>query len=282
MDFINQSKDVFKRIHPSGAETCVKTVDAISEEKSTVFISSSAGCPLKCKFCHLTIKDHKYKPLSPEEIVSNTVETINWAAEINPKIKEKKIKLSWMGMGDASFIIGDVKACSDTILGEVGIELDKIDLSTALPTSASHWSMGQLKYLQESYGDKFRLFYSLFSGYAGTRAYMLPRTHSQYKAMQLFADYDLKVIAHQIYLEGVNDSRVEVNQLLDFVDEHFDTISELRILRYNECENSWWYESTKYRDIIHSLREDTTVPLKLQESPGKEIKAACGMFHELR
>jgi adenine C2-methylase RlmN of 23S rRNA A2503 and tRNA A37 len=82
-------------------------------------------------------------------------------------------------------------------------------------------------------------------------------------------------------LNCVNDSDEEVSSLIDFVNINADVIRELRVLRYNECENSWWFESERYEEIVDRLRREVTVKVKAQESPGKEIKAACGMFHKL-
>lgn len=281
MDFINKENDVFKRIHHSKAETCIKTVDAISTEKSTVFISSSIGCPLKCKFCHLTIKNHRYSKLSEDEIVNNTVSTVNWASSITKKIKEKDLKLSWMGMGDAFFSLPIVLHASQKILASTDSRgLDKIDVSTALPKQITDEDFNIIKSIDYYYKD-VRWFYSLFSVNENTRRYMIPNTHTVHDAIDIFRRNTTKIIAHQIWLDGVNDSKEEVNDLINFVNNNSDVIRELRVLRYNECDNSWWFESNHYEDIMGKIRADVNVPIKEQISPGKEIKAACGMFHRL-
>ena len=53
--------------------------------------------------------------------------------------------------------------------------------------------------------------------------------------------------------------------------------SELRILRYNECDNSPYKESDKF-DYIVKYFHDNLSKVKYQISAGSEIKAACGQF----
>lgn len=279
MKHVNKAKDVFKIVHENREETCVKTVDSISTEKSTVFISSSVGCPLKCKFCHLTMKGHKYKPLSRKQITENTINTVNWAGTVNPRITEKNLKLSWMGMGDAFFNLNNTLRCSEDIMKRVDVAgLDKVDISTALPKSVTKCDVALVNKIKARYGSKVRWFYSLFSAVEGTRDYMIPNTHTPTAAVELFEEMDVSVIAHQTFLDGVNDSEEEVKAIVDFVNTHKDVITQLRVLRYNTCEAAWWYESERYSEIVKYLQENLEVELKLQDSPGKEIKAACGMF----
>lgn len=279
---LNNNDEVFKVIHESGNETCVKTVDAISTTKSTVFISSSVGCPLKCKFCHLTIKDIKYRKLEPSTIREDTLYGIKYAASETPKIGAKDIKLSWMGMGDAFFNLQTVLDVSGEILTSSGTKgLDKIDISTALPSHTSDVDMETYSRVVEKYGErKVRLFYSLFSANRDTRNYMIPNTHTIEEAVNLFRSHGVRVIAHQIFIDGVNDSAREVEELVDFVNRNADVFTELRVLRYNSCGNSWWYESVNYDGIMSVIHETCKLPIKSQVSPGKEIQAACGMFHD--
>lgn len=280
----NNNNEVFKTIHQSGNETCVKTVDDISKEKSTVFISSSVGCPLKCKFCHLTIKDIKYKKLHPSTILDNTIQGIRYASSITPKIQEKYLKLSWMGMGDAFFDLQAVLDNTDQIINSSDTKgLDKIDISTALPSHITGVDIQTYLEIVKKYGQtNVRLFYSLFSSDDNIRGYMIPNTHDVNKAVELFRMYGLRVIAHQIFIDGVNDKVSQVDNLINFVNKNQDVFSEFRVLRYNSCKNSWWYESERYDSIMETVYEKCVIPIKSQVSPGKEIQAACGMFHNKR
>ena len=114
---------VSKYIHEDGSETAIKTVKSIQSilnpltnkienretdrNKYSIFISVSVGCFMKCKFCHLTIKNSKYLKLEEEHILSNIKEAMLDVINFNADIKNKFVKLSWMGMGDA-FIHYDI------------------------------------------------------------------------------------------------------------------------------------------------------------------------------
>jgi len=282
---VNDNRDVVKGVCDRGSETCVKSVDEVSTEKSTVFISSSVGCPMKCKFCHLTINDTKYQSLSQEEIEANTIDAVGMAGYWNNDIMNRTLKLSWMGMGDAmlhpeiildasSWIIDILEDCED-VKG-----LQRIDVSTVMPKSVS---FNDMEYVSRLYKimdkDGFRMFYSLFSAIPETRDYMIPNCKSAEDAMQMFREAGMTVTIHQIFIEGVNDNIDEVNAMIEFVNDNKDVIDEFRVLEYNEADNSWWFESACYGAIGEHLMYRLQVPVKFQVSPGKEIKAACGMFN---
>ena len=111
--------------------------------------------------------------------------------------------------------------------------LDKVDISTALPKSVTSETFELVEAINNQYLNKVRWFYSLFSANKATRNYMIPNTHNIPTAMELFRDSGIKVIVHQIFLEGVNDSELEIQNLAEFVNDNKDVISQLRVLRYN-------------------------------------------------
>ena len=73
---------VSKFIHDNGDETAIKCVPSQStvldraagtvrvvetdRQKGSLFISSSVGCYMKCRFCHLTTKDSVFRRLSTD------------------------------------------------------------------------------------------------------------------------------------------------------------------------------------------------------------------------
>lgn len=71
-NFISEEKTVTKYVHEDGSETAIKhwgscqqIVNPLNQEmetvlndrnKYTIFISTTRGCFMECKFCHLTMK----------------------------------------------------------------------------------------------------------------------------------------------------------------------------------------------------------------------------------
>ena len=105
---------VSKYIHEDGSETAIKLVKSVQSvlnpitneietresdrNKYSIFISSSVGCFMKCKFCHLTMKNAKHIKLPEEQVLSNLKEAMEDIINFNPDIKNRYVKLSWMGM----------------------------------------------------------------------------------------------------------------------------------------------------------------------------------------
>ena len=125
MTTINNNFDVFrtgdgtvsKYIHEDGSETAIKLVKSIQNivnpltkeievrktdrNKYSIFISSSVGCYMACKFCHLTLKNAKHIKITEDVVFENLKEAILEKMEFNPELATRYVKLSWMGMGDA-------------------------------------------------------------------------------------------------------------------------------------------------------------------------------------
>ncbi len=103
---------VSKYIHEDGSETAIKIVKSVQNilnpitkeietrksdrNKYSIFISSSVGCYMKCKFCHLTLKNSKHIKIDTARVLSNIKEALEDVVLFNPEITTRYIKLSWM------------------------------------------------------------------------------------------------------------------------------------------------------------------------------------------
>ena len=88
--FRTEDNTVSKYIHDDGSETAIKMVKSVQNifnpltneiesresdrNKYSVFISSSVGCFMKCKFCHLTLKNSEFIKLEEDQIFNNLKE----------------------------------------------------------------------------------------------------------------------------------------------------------------------------------------------------------------
>ena len=169
--------------------------------------------------------------------------------------------------------------------------LDGIDISTCMPASTKRgWQhqygllndeLRQFKLNPASKGrSPLRLFYSLHSVYPKVRQTIMPNTAfcwslKDIDSLRSFSDwYGIDVIFHHILLDGINDTMAHVKRLVEVVST---TGMELRFLRYNECDNSPYKESSKFDEIVKYCAEHLP-KIKYQVSAGSEIKAACGQF----
>ena len=300
---------VFKYIHNDGSETCIKTVPScnnklnnegivvpyeIDRNKFTVFLSTSVGCPIGCKFCYLTVKKYPYFKLTANQIINNFKESfLNFIKENN--VRDKYLKLSFMGMGDAFLLEkSDISSIIIEILYFVLEEnkfcegVDSIDISTTLPKYKSEMIYCfeyLMEYVKNNYninpktnGSIIRLFYSLHA--CENRKELIPhsyfdKTEEAFKHLRKFQNSGVDIIIHQMFLEGVNDSFYEIKELK----KHMNIIPnvEIRCLRFNKCPNSM-YEESKHFDFIVWIYTKLFKKVKYQVSAGSEIKAACGQF----
>jgi 23S rRNA (adenine2503-C2)-methyltransferase len=319
-----RSKDgqVSKYVHDDGSETAIKTVSScgnivnkitgnvepveVDRNKFTVFMSSSVGCPVKCKFCYLTVKKFPYHKLNFMEIYSNVREALSQEMKDKPEIGDKYIKFSFMGMGDAlllppedvrelSLMLCDVATSRHIVNGKTKaspvLGIDGIDISTCMPVGTKRgWQYhygtlnDELRKFSKNPSSKgrssLRLFYSLHGAYANVRRDLMPNTryswsYADIKDLLAFRDwYGVDIIFHHMLLAGINDNITNVKKLVDVVKS---AGIELRFLRYNECTSTPYRESSKFDEIVKYC-SDRLPLVKYQTSAGSEIKAACGQF----
>jgi adenine C2-methylase RlmN of 23S rRNA A2503 and tRNA A37 len=322
--FITDDGSVAKFIHRDGSETAIKVVKSCSNfrdpttgriktewvdrRKYSVFISASLGCYMRCKFCHLTIKGSAYRKLQAEQVVANVKEAIIAEVARRPEIRERYVKLCWMGMGDAvnqpEMVVEATLELMDWLMAnDYAKGLDCVDLSTVLPAVGDDWiehfvrlnrelerypinpesfRIEQAKvatHKQYEHRTRFRLFYSLHSAVQTTRELMVPNALPLSEAVPLlkrFAEAGPNLLLHTVFVEGLNDGLEEVGALLTFVQEHFPE-NELRVLRYNHCDRSPYREMHSLDQALVRLA-DGHARFKLQTSAGKEVSAACGQF----
>lgn len=309
-----QDGQVSKYIHDDGSETAIKTVSSCGNEvnkitgniipvevernKFSVFVSSSVGCPVGCKFCYLTVKKCPYHKLSPSQIFNNVAEALSEEIKVKPELRKKYLKLSWMGMGDA-FLLDPkdlVAVTSDMVQWIIGDKnfahgLDGVDISTTVPKENTGWPHLMAKLNDGLYGrfkqnpdnrgrSTVRLFYSLHK--VNDRFELIPisRFNSPVCDLQLLSRLrewcGIDVIIHHMFLEGINDDDRTLRQI-EVLLGNIIKGAEFRILRYNECESSPYKEAKNFDELVRKYAE--VLPrVKYQISAGSEIKAACGQF----
>lgn len=319
-----EDNTVTKFIHADGSETAIKAVPSQStfvdketgaidirftdRNKYSIFISSSTGCYLKCPFCHLTIKNSVYKKLDTVGVLQNIKDALKHEIHTRPELKNRFVKICWMGMGDAinqpNMVYDVTIELMDWIMDRgYAVGLDSVDVSTVMPNVDDRWIgiFAQLnkeleKYplnpdtamveqaemaTHSTYTDRslFRLFYSLHSAMQTTRNEMVPNTTALATAvikLKRLQEKGVSILFHQLFVEGLNDKDREIDVLVEFLNNHFPE-NELRVLRYNFCDKSPYRE---WESIIGQLgqRLKGHQKIKIQTSAGSEVQAACGQF----
>jgi adenine C2-methylase RlmN of 23S rRNA A2503 and tRNA A37 len=322
--FRSEDGSVSKYIHEDGSETAIKLVKSIQNivnpltkqietrkterNKYSIFISSSVGCYMKCKFCHLTLKNSKHIKIDEDTVLNNLKEAIENKVLFSPEMKNKYVKLSWMGMGDAinkpEMVYNVTLKLLDWIFENgYALGLDGVDLSTVMPKlNNNNWipifhklenelhkyslnpvySMDNIEYTNGFYSHKniFRLFYSVESAIQEKRENVIPNAMPIVDAIKNLKEYEQNgrytLILHHLLVHDLNDTEEELQSLIQLVNNNFKD-NELRILRYNFCSKSNYKESERFLNQIRDLSKYINF-IKVQVSPGTEVSAACGQF----
>lgn len=302
-----EDNHVAKYIHDDGSETAIKTTPLVTfggtygkvTNKFNVFISASVGCPIGCKFCYLTTKKCPYHKLSAKEITKNVYQAL--AAEVThkPQLKTMYAKLSWMGMGDAILDMEDVIQTTlaiEAIIRNMNLAkgIDGVDIATTMPiipkesfdyvkelnTLVSRFDLNPRRNYDTNDKSPVRLFYSLHSAEEMTRNNLIPVSLPIDKAVTYLGrvrSFGITTILHHMFFDGINDSIEEVGSLIRLLQTDELKDIELRLLRFNKCEGTSYKESSKFNhlvDRVYTYHKN----IKVQSSPGSEVKAACGQF----
>jgi len=293
-----ESPGVTKFIHVNGMETTIKTVPTCSDEdknKAVLFISCSVGCQQACKFCYLTTKKMPYKSISTDAVISACKAVID-AVDIS----DKYLKLSFMGMGEVmSSRINLFKICNRLFEHsfEKCLGIDGVDFGTSVPQSYNKEHIQEIlnmnKWLGLYYkmGIKFnpandysqrtfvRMFISLHSINDDIRHEIMPKTSSMRNVNEFIGMFeDINIIFHVMLIEDVNDNGLHLVYMINEFQYGLYKENELRLLRFNKCNESPYNESSTFDNFTKEAKEKINYKFKYQISAGSEIKAACGQF----
>lgn len=294
----NTSNTVYKYIHDDGSETAIKdvmsgkyimedgVVKALFKEnnKYSIMISSSVGCNIKCKFCYLTIKKCPYKVLTVNQIFNNVMEAISHQVIETPDITKKAAKLCFMGMGDCFSDLNKtyrvaLKVKDYLLKHRFATHIESIDLGTVFP-KIMKVSLPESDIVRLNFDNNIergvRIFYSGHMYSEIMRSMWMPGAN--YDVQQVFNQLNIynkftkiPFILHHIFLHNVNDDDIVIGQIA------YLNPPQLRVLRYNQCPQGPYLESSKFNELMIKL--SSTLPnVKYQISPGSEIQAACGQF----
>lgn len=300
--YLTQDGKIAKYVHVDGSETAIKTLpkddiscSGINRNKWNVFASCSVGCQIGCKFCFLTVKKFPFQKLSVDQISINVISAITEELKRRPELKDIPMNLSWMGMGDPWLDMNSIFRATKNIIENTKFlvkEIEGVDIASTFynnsNTEQTISNLNSLDRLKEYVNNlsnltskedinrtNVRLFYSLHSVDLESRLSIIPTNiypFSFFDQLSVFHD----VIFHCIFLDGINDSYYQIEKLIHIMKQRRNV--QLRILRYNKCPNSPYRESKNFDNIIKYLYSELGDKLKVQESPGSEISAACGMF----
>jgi radical SAM enzyme, Cfr family len=243
---------------------CIETVCIKRRTGTTVCVSTMVGCPVGCVFC-ASGENGFIRNLTPSEIVQQVI-----------FVEEKVNRIVYMGMGEPLLNYDNVIKSIHILRDRNGLDFptDGITISTVGP-------LNQLKKLREEH-LKIHLTLSLHATNQTTRNRILPHMKS-YKigdVVQSVLAYSERhnrmVTIAYLLIPGQNDHLSDVKQLGQWFRNKNVLIN---LLQYNETDYQGIRRPNKqelvaFRDKLNGVG----LTVKIRESRGGKIKAACGQL----
>ena len=261
---IQQGGDTSKYAFELTDGYCIETVCIKRKTGTTVCVSTMVGCPVGCIFCE-SGSNGFIRNLTPSEIVQQVV-----------LLKEKVNRIVYMGMGEPLFNYNSLIKSIHILRDRNGYNFptDGITVSTVGP-------LKQLKKLREEH-LKIQLTLSLHATNQTTRDKVIPhmsgnKIEDVVEAVLSYSErHNRKITIAYLLLPGVNDRPSDVRQLSRWFRGKNVLIN---LLQYNNTKCFDMKSPNKQQLVaFKNLLEREGLEVKLRESRGGKIKAACGQL----
>lgn len=282
-------------VFPNGLEA--RFVHRPDTDYFIVYLSSHRGCDQACRFCHLTqTKQVDMTPATTSEYMMQTDSVMKHYLNLllNEKIDYlKKVNFNWMARGEP-LLNPDIRSNWGYIAAgchheafKVGINSINLNISTIMPSIEEPL---RCFYNKEFPNHLPRIYYSLYSVDPQFRKRWLPKAMEPQKALAYLKEYQSKsadwsgneaeVILHWAFIEGQNDSKEDVDRIIDLV-EKSGVRTRFNLVRYNPYSPTQGRESSE--EVIQERFEQFSSVMKVSGSKivprvGKDVFASCGMF----
>ncbi len=250
--------------------TSVETVCIPAKGRSTVCVSSQAGCTRKCVFC-ATKELGFIRQLKAEEMVAQFMLA---RAEAPPEAPAKNVV--FMGMGEPMDNLDEVLRAVEVLTQSPAPQLR----AEAVTVSTSGVVPGMQRFLAESKGS---LALSLNATTDETRARLMPQNktwpiESLMKVLRDAAKVNPKreTFVEYVLFDGVNDTDADAVRLVELLR---DVPSRVNLIPYNPYPGTGLTTPPKARMLAFHARVVELGQLCLIRWPrGRDIAAACGQL----
>ena len=263
---VEESTDGTKKyLFPSGKNNFIEAAYIPEEKRSTLCISSQAGCKMGCLFC-MTGKQGFQANLSPGEII-NQLLNLPEADEVS--------NIVFMGMGEPFDNMDNLMKALEILTSPwgMGISPKRITVSTIgiIPAMS--------RFIDES---DCHLAISLHTPFEDDRQKLMP-VENIYPLNEIFSllkSYDFprqrRISFEYIMFKGLNDTRREVNELVRLL---HGLKARINLIRFHPVpgtplEGSDDKTIHEFMDALNAKGVITTI----RASRGLDIAAACGLL----
>jgi 23S rRNA (adenine2503-C2)-methyltransferase len=242
-------------------------------ERSTLCISSQAGCPIGCPFC-ATGKFPFGRNLKAYEIVEQAVDAARLLAEEDRRLSH----VVFMGMGEPmanyAAVVQSVRMISDPEL--LGISPRRIVVSTS----------GLIPRIEQLAEEQLpvTLAISLHAARDELRDVLVPinrkyPVHQLVDAAQAYAEKTGRRVSYEwVMLAGVNDTERDARELGTLLR---GKLAHVNLIPFNPVDDTPYRAPDRasirrFKEMVEARRLNVTV----RDTRGREADAACGQLHE--
>jgi len=243
----------------------IESVLIPEEDRSTLCISSQAGCRMGCRLCRTGQAGFR-RQLTPSEIVGQVMSVEASGFAVN--------NIVIMGMGEPLDNLDAVLAALDVFFHGRGLKLS--------PSRVTLSTIGPLKKLDEfaKHGVPCNLAVSLHSAVHETRARLVPASPDPYKLKDALKRLSLpsrsRLTVEMVLMGGVNDSREEARALVRWCD---GLRVKVNLIPFNPFSKSGFdAPSPEATAAYQSFLRDKGITALVRKSRGSDIQAACGQL----
>jgi len=252
-------------------DTLIETVYMPEEQRTTLCLSSQAGCAVDCRFCFTALLGLE-RNLSAGEILGQVL-AITKAREILPGAR---LNLVFMGMGEPLLNLAQVMK-SVHILADAqgfGIPLRRITISTS----------GIVPRISEMARDPRRpkLAVSLNASSEEQRTELMPinRKYPLRELLRACRAYPLRprelVTFEYVLLDGFNDSDADARRVAELLR---GMRAKVNLIPYNSGSELPYRASPLGRVLaFQEILAGSRIPAYIRISRGQDIGAACGQL----
>ncbi len=239
-------------------------------ERSTICVSSQAGCAVDCQFCLTALLGLK-RNLTAGEIVGQVCAVLN-DQEVSPP--QARVNIVFMGMGEPFLNYDNFVKASRLLVEGVGIPESRMTVSTA----------GIVPRIYDFGAEAIRpkLAISLNASNDELRTRLMPINH-KWNLQQLMAaarDFPLRnrerLTFEYILLDGVNDSAHHARELVELIR---GVRAKVNLIAFNPGPGVAFQTPADARVLeFQQILMGGGVPAFVRRPRGRDIYAACGQL----
>lgn len=271
----SNTDNTYKYIYSEGGTVYELSYINKNDGKDIICAPTQTSCNLGCKFCHLTGLNKPAQNIDGGtlfELIDDVISEI--------ENKHDTLLISYMGAGDPLMNVGGVIGSAKVIKNKYKetYKIVRFAIASIIPKQKF---MDDFEQQVKESGLDFKFHLSLHATDTELRADLMPNAMNHVaaiNALNRYANNTGKTEVHYTLINNVNDTRKDLERLINSVKGINTTIKLLRYSIKNDVNMS---ESSKMDWFCRELNK-SGIKSEIYDPPGRDIGSSCGQFEVAR